>query len=80
MIKGMEDMKSQKGYIPTVKLFEPIDNDYVGFFSPNGGRNTDMTTAEISTVNSFLDMAELSNKTYLYSEEKINNFKKNNLC
>lgn len=78
MMKEMEDMKDKKGYIPTLNNYKPIESDYLGYFSV-GGRDNDMTNAEIAQVDSFLQMCDLSHKTFLYSEEKKENFIKNNL-
>jgi hypothetical protein len=47
MMKDMEDIKDKKGYIPTLKNYERIDPEYLGFFS-NGGREHDMTHSEIA--------------------------------
>ena len=77
-MKGMEEFRDKKGYIPTLQQYTPIDSDFVGYFS-NGGRDKDMIFSEVAQVDGFIDMCELTYKTFLYSDEKLENFRKNNL-
>lgn len=58
--------------------FEPINEEYIGFFAGNPDAASDMVNCEIALIGSFTEMEELSKQSHLYSDEKIKQFKNNN--
>lgn len=71
-------LKSEKDYIPTKLNFEPIDEDYIGFFAKDPDAASDMVNCETALIGGFLEMEELSKTTYTYTDEKKIQFKANN--
>jgi hypothetical protein len=53
-------MKAQNGYVSTKLNFEPINEEYIGFFAKEADAASDMVNAEIALIGSFTEMEELS--------------------
>jgi hypothetical protein len=68
-----------KQHVPTKLAFEPIEEDFIGFYQKEPSAPCETMHTQMALLDAYYEMEELVKKSFLYTEEKIEQFKENNV-
>ena len=78
LYKMINETKSKNNYIPTKLAYEPITDEYSGYYMQGPSASSETAHSAIAMLEGYSEMEELVKKSFLYTEDKIAQFKTNN--